>query len=263
MPLQFNSYSVALLISLILFGCKSDVPPFELVEQDPKVVLHYSLVNNGDEIGVGDAFKDNDGWILSLSTLKFYLSDIALIEGGELTEISEVELVDIAGQGNENGFTNAYTYIIPKGDYDQLKMSVGLRSDLNSTDPTLMAADNPLSLQGGMYWDWATMFVFTMMEAKVDTNGDQQLDETIAFHTGLDSCFRPEETYPLVFNLPAFAKDTIHIDIDWNKLMYPESGEQIDLSTLPFFHANVDDEALQASRVFTDNFVNAISIREQ
>ncbi len=253
---------IPILTLVALVECKSEVPPFDLVEQDPKVVLEFNLVNQGEEIGIGDDFVDEKQWQLNLSTFKMYLSDIALIGGGELTELADVELVDLTGEGSATGFSNSYTYIIPKDDYEQLRMSIGLPSDLNSTDPTIMPSSHPLSLQGAMYWDWATMYVFIMMEAGIDTNSDLQYDDNIAFHAGLDTLFRPEESYPLTLDIPAFAKDTLHIDIDWNKIYHPMEGEGIDLSETPFFHANVDEEALAASRIFTDNFVKAISIRE-
>jgi hypothetical protein len=262
MPLNLSKY-IPILILTALVGCKGEVPPFDLVEQDPKVVLEFNVVNQGEEIGIGDDFVDEKQWQLNLSTLKMYLSDIALIEGGELTELADVELVDLAGSGSVPGFSSSYTYIIPKGNYDQLRMSIGLPSDLNSTDPTIMPASDPLSLQSAMYWDWATMYVFIMMEARIDTNSDLQYDDNIAFHTGLDTLFRPEKSYPLTLDIPAFAKDTLHIDIDWNKIYHPMEGEIIDLSETPFFHANLDEEALATSRNFTDNFVKAISIREQ
>lgn len=262
MPLSL-SRNIFILALLALIGCKSEVPPFEPVELDPKVVLEFNVINQGSEIVIGDDFIDSEQWALNLSTLKMYLSDIALLEAGEKTYLSDVELVDLSGVVGSSDFASSYSYIIPKGNYDQLRMSIGLPSDLNATDPTIMPASDPLGLQGAMYWDWATMYVFIMMEAKIDTNSDMQYDDNIAFHTGLDTLFRPERTYPLTLDIPAYAKDTLHIDIDWNKIFHPTDGEQIDLSTTPFFHANVDEEALAASRVFTDNFVKAISIREK
>lgn len=256
------SKNIYILVFFALIGCKETVPPFEPVELDPKVVLHFSVVNNGEVIEIGDNFTDADNWNLTLKTLKFYLADIALVSGSEETALSEVELVDLSGS-EATSFNRSYTYIIPKGEYNQLKMSIGLPGDLNATDPTTMPADDPLSLQGGMYWDWATMFVFVMMEAGIDTNFDATLDANIAFHTGLDTLFRPEQSYPMTFDIPANAKDTLFVDVDWNMIYHPMEGTPIDLSTTPFFHANVDEEALAASRVFTDNFIKAISIRKQ
>lgn len=260
--MNLSKYILIVLLSTLI-GCKSEVPPFELIEQDPKVVLTFNLVSQGQEIAVGDEFVDSQQWPLTLSTLKMYLSDIILLGASEETKLADVELVDIAGKGSATGFNSSYSYIIPEGDYDQLRMSIGLPSDLNATDPTVMPASDPLSLQGAMYWDWATMYVFIMMEARIDTNSDLEYDDNIAFHTGLDTLFRSERSYALTLDIPAFAKDTLHIDIDWDKIFHPADGKRIDLSTTPFFHANVDEDALAASRIFTDNFVKSISIREQ
>ncbi|MEZ4722212.1 MAG: MbnP family protein [Flavobacteriales bacterium] len=253
----------ALVALLGLVSCKSTVPEFELVEIEPKIVLSFELVNEGETIDIGDAFKDQEGYNLALRTFKFYVSNIELISaGGAIENLSSVELVDFNDNedGGNNMFTQSYNYVIPKGDYTNLRFSVGLPSNLNATDPTTVENDNPLSTLSGMYWDWGSMYVFIMMEAGIDTTGDAAPDANIAFHTGLDTLFRQEQNYPMTFEIPAFAKDSLHIQIDWNKLFNVEGETYIDLSTKPYFHANTGLEALDMTRKFTDNFIHAIRV---
>lgn len=245
-------------------GCREDFPPFELVEQDPKLVLSFSLINADKSLDIGDEFVDQQGWGLQLKTLKFYISDVELsAQSGKKQALSDVELVnfDDDQDGQINPFRQSYSYIIPSDNFAKLKFSVGLPSLTNQTDPTLLTKENPLSTYSGMYWDWGSMYVFIMMEAGIDSNSDGSFDSNIAFHTGLDTLFRAENTYPLTFDLSAFAKDTIHVLIDWNKLFPTEGNTKIYLAELPFFHANVDDEALEMSRKFTENFITSLSVK--
>jgi hypothetical protein len=263
MLLRLNNITLCL-ACLGFFSCREDFPAFELVEQEPKIVIHFSLDNTSESFDIGSAFSDNQGWNLQLKTLKFYISDVDLISAnGRVQPLTDVELVnfDDDQDGQINPFRQGYDYIIPKDNYSKFRFSLGLPSLVNQTDPTLLSKDNPLSTNSGMYWDWATMYVFIMLEAGIDTNSDLIYDANIAFHTGLDTLFRPENTYPITFDLPAFAKDTIHVSIDWNEL-FPTGGEnEIDLGEVPFFHANVDNEALEMSRRFTENFIGSITVK--
>jgi hypothetical protein len=252
------------LLAFAFSACNGDFPAFEVVEQDPKLVLQFEVKNGDESIVIGSKFTDSQGYYAELKTFKFYVSDINLIaEDGRVESFSDVELVDFDGteKGGSSNYQSSFTKIVSKGNYDQVQFSVGLPADLNATDPTTEPNKSPLSTLSGMHWNWADMFVFIMFEAGVDTNSDQTIDGNIAFHTGLDPSFRPENAYPMTFNLEAFAKDTLHVSIDWNKL-FPKSGANaIDLDLLPFYHANTDAEALEMTRMFTDNFVQSISVK--
>jgi hypothetical protein len=251
-----------ILFSFLLVGCGEGVPPFELVEQDPKIVIDFGLFNSDTEIEVGDSFIDIEGNNLILRTFKFYISDVALIaaDGSEVI-LTDVELVEL-DPFNTN-YSSEFEFIIPKNDYEQIRFSVGLADDLNNTDPTTVQKSDPLGSLSNMYWGWADMFVFILAEATIDTNDDNSIDGIIGFHTGEDLQFRPERTYPMTYGIAAFEKDSLQIRIDWDALFSKGSDTAIDLSLIPYFHENVhSEEAVEMTRQFTDNFIHAISVSE-
>jgi len=252
----------AILLSLLIAGCGEGVPPFELVEQDPKMVLDFGLYNSNTKIEVGDSFIDAEGNNLTLRTFKFYISDVALIAADGTEEIlTEVELVEL-DRFNTN-YDSEFEFIIPENDYEQIRFSVGLPADLNATDPTTVSNTDPLSTLSGMYWDWGSMFVFILAEANIDTNDDQSIDGIIGFHTGEDLQYRPRQTYPMTFSIAASEKDSLQVRIDWDALFSKGSDTPIDLSLIPYFHENQDEESVEMTRQFTDNFINAISVSDR
>ena len=263
MPLKLLKYAKIIII-VFLFGCGEGVPDFELVEQDPKVTIHYSLMNGLDAVDIGDSFTDAQGHHLILKTMKMYVSNMSVVSKGQSQELTEVELVNFNENqdGQTNPFVQAYTYIIEPMEIEQIRLSIGLSEDVNSTDPTLLPKDDPLSANAGMYWDWGSKYIFVMLEAGIDLNGDGQYDDDIGFHTGLDELYIEDTESSIVLDLKSFDKDSINIQIDWNTVFPgPESEGYIDLNEAPFVHASGDAEKLELARVFTQNFRRAIGVK--
>lgn len=247
---------------LLLIAACSDVPSFELVEQDPKVVVIFNVHNNGEPVVAGQEFTDGDGYRARFTKLRFYVSDMRLVKaGGESESLADVELIDFepSPQSQAVSFGRSYSYIIPKGDYTDLVFSLGLPADLNASDPTSFAVDHPLSVYANTYWSWGGQYKFIEMGAAVDTNGDETFDANIEFHTGTDVLFRPELHCPMSLPLEAFEKDTLWVNIDWNKLFHPGGSNEIVFSEAPFTHTVDGPESLELATRFTQNFTAALT----
>lgn len=246
----------------VLAGCRDEMPPFELVEIDPTVAVRFNLVNGTKSLEPGDAFTDNAGYAAQFNKLKFYISDMKLLTSdGSSVSLAEAELVDFSEtlEGQAVAFTRVYEYIVPKGNYTTLQFSLGLPPELNSSDPTTFPNDHPLSVYAATYWDWASMYKFIEMGARVDTNDDQVLDFNMEFHTGTDSLFKPGLKYTMALELGAFERETLEVNIDWNKLFHT-AEHVITFESAPFTHTVDSPEQLELAKNFTENFVAAISV---
>jgi hypothetical protein len=73
---------------------------------------------------------------------------------------------------------------------------LGVKKALNGTDDTnfdeaSFPIDHPLSIYNNMYWSWATGYIFSKIEGKIDTSQaqDQTPTYTWFYHSGMDTCY--------------------------------------------------------------------------
>ena len=112
-----------------------------------------------------------------------------------------------------------------------------------------------------MHWTWATMYRFIILEAKADTTGGENLIYNVLFHTGLDSLYRSNLNFEFDLEINDFERDTLHIDIDWNQLFYL-GDDAIDLKKESVTHTTDTPEDFDLAQRFTNNFIDAISLRK-
>ncbi|MEW6304282.1 MAG: MbnP family protein [Verrucomicrobiota bacterium] len=155
------------------------------------------------------AFTNAAGQTLSVSRLDFLLSDFALRKSD--------------GVWIENTNWQAYASVtagrttfnlgnIPGGAYDRLRFRVGLRPDLNHSDPAKYPADHPLNANlNGLHWGWSGGYVFLALEGRW-RNPDGQLSG-YSFHLGNDPMLMTVEL-PAALSLDRdqIAKLTLHVD---------------------------------------------------
>lgn len=262
MRLRWSKYGLVFL--LFLGSCNDSVPEFELVEMDPKVVVSFNLVNNGEPIEVFEQFTDEEGYTCSVDELSFYVSDVNLVNAaGERTLLSEVELISFVEEsaGNESAFKRSYSYIVPEDTYETIEFAVGLPPALNASDPTTFPNDHPLgTYSNGMFWDWASMYVFLRIGVDLVSDETQTYDFDMQIHTGTDSLYMGKRPLAMSLELPAFAKDSIQLDIEWNDLFHVDGATHMDLSEKIYTHGTATPEDVEMAIRFMTNFRQAISV---
>lgn len=106
------------------------------------------------------AFHTATGATITVSMLKFYLSDLVVtMADGEALSISETMLVDL-GEGEE--------FDIPRKRHDKVtsvSFTVGVDSILNESGPR----EGALDPRNGMYWTWATGYIFLKLEGTLES----------------------------------------------------------------------------------------------
>ena len=109
-----------------------------------------------------------------------------------------------------------------------------------------------------MYWNWATMYRFIILEAVADT-GSGDYDHDLLFHTGLDDLYRTSEVYTIDVNVDANATKKITLSLDWNDLWY-NGQEEIDVRSEHITHTTENNEDFDLARRLTENFLQGLSV---
>ncbi|MEQ9186458.1 MAG: hypothetical protein RLP15_01910 [Cryomorphaceae bacterium] len=258
----FSLFTSAAVVTLS--ACKGSPPEPEPIEEEPLFTLKTELVNQGEVVEIDDVFTDVSGNKVKLVALKFYLADIELIDDdGKKKPISSIELFDhkpVDESISTPQWSDEYSYTIPQGNYASISFGLGVPEDLNGIDPATYDNDEALSIYSNMYWSWASMYRFVILEAKMDTSGNGVFDHDVIFHTGLDELYRPEIERTSMFSATLNSESELTLRLDWNKLFY-SGEEEIDILTENATHTTDNPEDLDLAVRFTTNFTQALSVQ--
>ncbi|MBI3191258.1 MAG: cytochrome C peroxidase [Pedosphaera parvula] len=110
------------------------------------------------------ALTNAAGQRLSVTRLDFLLSDFALRRAdGAWLERTNWQAYFSLGAGR----AQARVPDLPPGRYDRARFHVGVRPDLNHSDPVRYAPDHPLNPElNGLHWGWAGGYVFFAIEGR-------------------------------------------------------------------------------------------------
>jgi len=255
----------ALSILLNFGACKEDPPAPQPVEKDPIVSIRSELVSQGSVYSIDDEFTDAEGNRVKLVALKFYLADITFIDdNGGRAAVSEIELFDhkpIDAAITTPQWPNVYSYTLPKGTYSAIEFGLGVPGDLNGIDPATYDNDEALSIYSNMYWSWASMYRFVILEAKMDTTGGDNFDHDVIFHMGLDQLYRPNIERKVLFSAEMDSESEVVLQLDWEMVFY-QGDEAIDIRSENITHTADNAEDLDLAARFTNNLVQAISVKQ-
>ncbi len=211
-------------------------------------------------------FNLSDGTLLNINKLQFYISDIRLLQGGEETSISEVDLVTLKSHSNAAAAAAGETLTfndINAGSYTGIKFGIGVSTDLNAKDPTHYAGlEGDHILGSGIdYWSGWSSYIFAKIEGYFDANGNGTAGggddaEEITYHTGIDELYR-EKTINTNFDITENDVFTLPLVIDIDKIF--NSTVTIDILNESVAHSNplLENNMLITNKI-ADNFVEAI-----
>ena len=146
---------------------------------------------------------------------------------------------------------------IKDGSYTAIRIGLGVPEDLNATTEADYSDSHPLG-KDSHYWSAWGSYIFTMINAKVDTNADGMFDDVgILYHCGDDSVYRMK-TITVPINIVEDQITGIEFDIDLRDLFQDEGG-LIDVEMYPTTH-DIDD--LSTATKVMDNFQSALQVIE-
>lgn len=236
-----------LLLTLMLGACK-DTGTLEIkflaTYDDAPLVLGENLAY--------------DGYQLQIQKSDFFVSEIALTDGSEVTEVKNIDFVDFTNtnftlENAENGFSLRFSEI-PEGRYDGLRFGIGVPPTENATLPADYSSDNVLATPG-FYWEAWNSYIFAKLEGKYE---DEEGDFSgFFFHTGMDQMFRTSEG-DINIDISEDNTTVIEVSIDHKKLLQDPGGQYFDIRENS---ANHDPLAPGPLLMLVNNYSQAISYK--
>lgn len=240
-------YAAALVGILVLPSCHKGY-----VEGGGMVRLHVTATWEGQPFQASVEHHDVLNHRVFVDALKLYLSDVKLKGPSGEEDILEIGLFNLT---NGEGTTMAP---VPAGTYGTLQFGLGVRPDLNSSDPSQYAAGHPLSVNNGTYWTWATGYRFVMFDGRFDTdpNGTGTVLPTFSIHSGKDACYtNVERPAPSPIHVEPGDTTDVYLNFAVDQFFYT-TNDTIDISVDNQSHG----ENLPLALRFTDCFVQSTTV---
>ena len=250
-------YFVFALLFIALTGCEKCNPEPEPLP-DGSVRLDMDLTWESEPYAVQQVATDHNGYPIRLDNLQLYVAPVELRNSaGEWTTTDDVFLIDYSVHAQN------MTIAVEPGTYEAVRFGLGLPPEINTDiDPASYPNDHPLSVLGsaGMFWTWASGYIFVKYEGKFATEQGTQLLESVSYHCGTDASYRTvtlELPTPLVVASESETQATLTFDAA--KALYG-STDAIDLAVDPVTH-NANGDSLGGRMM--DLLINAWNIEVQ
>jgi len=255
---------VLFLFAVLAFACCKDD---DALPSEGNFELNFTTQTQNNNMILFQNFNLNDGTLLNINKLQFYISDIRLLKGSEEVKIGEVDLVTFKSHSDAATAAAGEVFIyedIPADTYTGVKFGIGVNPDLNANDPVYydgLGTDHILS-SGIDYWSGWNSYIFTKIEGFFDRNGNGTPsggddDEVITYHTGIDELYR-EKTIDTTIEITEGGSFTLPLTVDIDKIF--NSVTSVDLLNESVAHSNPLLEGNMAiTTKIADNLVEAIS----
>ena len=239
---------------LLVTSCDKD-------DQNGTVELHFLATYDGAPLVMLEPYDYTEGISILFQRFNFYLSDVALLKDGKETDVLDIDFVEFDGIDDANkameGVALPTWFEVPAGDYDGIRIGLGVPAGLNATQASDYPSTHPLGMVSHYWQDWNS-YIFTMINAKIDTNADGLHDDgSVLYHCGSDEVYRSKTV-----NLPISVREgensriTFTVDL---KDLFKDGNGYLDVVAKPNTH-NINDLAV-ANQVM-DNFRDALIAQE-
>ncbi len=216
------------------------------------VMMHFHPKWGDDPFTYGTDYTLDDGRMINFSIVRFYMSQFVLTDdAGNTTNLEDTYRQFAVG-------TEMYSLgSVNTGNYTNLRFTIGIDQETNTSDPTLWPSDNVLSIDYPTFdhWNWNMGYVFMKVEGSVDgsTPMSGSTDSTMIYHIGTENFARTIDI-PTTVSLVEGGTAMFHIDVDVKDIF---TG--LDMST--DFDTHTGNNMPLAALV-ADNFAVAVRAEE-
>ncbi len=176
---------LALATILFAFACEDDDDFRD--DQNVSTTIEFRAQYDAADLAIQSAtYAYPTGAELKTTLFQYYVSDLTLIAAdGNEVNLSEIELIRYDDATADN--IEERTYDVPSGSYTGLRFGLGVKPDLNATDPNNFAANDPLN--ENEFWNADARYVFAKIEANADLENDGTFDTGLSYHMGSDALY--------------------------------------------------------------------------
>jgi len=151
----------------------------------PNVAFHFHPTVGEETLVYGNTHNIN-GIDVRFDQIRFYMTELELTINDKPQAFDNAFIVTETSGDQEVGRAIA-------GQLTKMAFNVGVSPDLNTADPALLPAENPLSADSPFiqHWNWTAGYKFLVIEGAADVNGNGTFEaipeETMSIHCGFDS----------------------------------------------------------------------------
>ena len=235
--------------SLVLSSCDK--------EEAGELSLQFEATYGEQALEFITGYPTSSTFNIQFTKSDFFISDLVLVsDNGDEIILSDVEFVDItSAYSGGTPATAKFDYKqIPAGTYTQLKFGFGVSPSQNSKVPADYESTSPLS-RTSHYWTAWNSFIFSKLEGRLDTAGNDVFDFGFIYHLGTNDIYKT-----FVFDVPIKVDGNntdVKINIDYEKMINPTNGNILPIIESPLNH---DPRDLNAFNTIITNFSGAIQL---
>lgn len=165
----------------MLLACKKEQPPVSEPEPVNQLRMEVHPMFGNEVLYLDSMYAFPNGDRIQFTDVLFYTTDWK--NGSSL--LLDAALFDYRSHGN-------FLFQVPgvPADFSALTSNLGVDAARNHADPTALPTTHPLNIvqANGMHWGWNPGYIFTKLEARMDTiaDGVDQFDHLLVYHTGMD-----------------------------------------------------------------------------
>lgn len=238
--LTLFTLAFGLALSAFLSSCTDD--------PDLRFSIDFSPQWAGSDVVLGQTYTLNDGTPLRFERIRFYVSELSLMEDGKTQAFSsEVNLIDHA-----NLAFSSITMDAPQGEYDGISFGLGIPAAVNGNmdNPDIYELSHPMSVDQDMWWSWNMLYRFIRVDGKIDVARDGSFTQPMTYHLGTDPLYR---TVELDKDFEVGNGNRLNVLIDMKA-----SLEAMSLPAEAVSHTTPASRAI--AEKYTEQFANAMSI---
>ncbi|MGB3801656.1 MAG: MbnP family protein [Lewinella sp.] len=215
------------LFLLLLAGCMDDDDFVEVTEHE--LTIAFRAEYGGEPLQIqADSYAYPTGDSLKMLLFQYYMSDLSLgVQGpGSHFVINDIDLIRWNSAVDSAEVERTYTFRAPEGQFNGLHFELGVKPELNATDPSNFSADYVLN--ENEFWGPQTRYVFAKIEANAMLEEDGRFDTGLTYHMGSDSLYR-SINLPQAFTLEPGRNSRLTIVVDVRDAL-SSNGETLDIT---------------------------------
>lgn len=254
-----NSILLLFLFALSLVSCQKEEPlKYGAIE------LQFKAYYDGQPLVMLEKYNFNDTLDILFQRFNFYLSNVQVYPVDNPFEsppkILDIGFVDFDGVDDtaeaEAGVVVSVEDLL-EGNYKSIELGLGVPPDLNATKESDYPDTHPLGKESHYWTAWGS-YIFTMINGKVDSDGDGVFDDSsVLYHLGSDAVYRTVDLYQ-EFSVKEGDTTRLTLTIDLHKL-FKEGEGYMDIISVPATHTI--DQLPEAEKVM-DNFAAYLEVME-